>query len=513
MAAICKPEDAVVTQLVSTQTFTDTNGYYTQNQISLFQNEYVNALNSGIQTDPLLYMTDKYGSDAFFTTVGNINEYTAKPYIQDLLIETPDLNTLYQRVSQGPITPFEAADFMKEYNYDPLTLNEQLKSPTVIYQLQDYYTNGFANSFLGGLCSLMPKVFAGVGAFFGLIGLAGQAIADIAGFLNKIKNIENPLEAIFEKLKVAALIESFKNKITSMIEKTINKVKDAIKNFNIGNIMSDVATFVNNNIARQVNNLKENILGFFSKENIEQIIGKAKGLFDYGVGLFANPNIQEIQFLISRFCAMAAGIEDAIQALKNPLDSFANRFTYSLQRVAAAGNLNTASAIIEGRQVQSPAARNTEINNQRQRWIEAGNARRITDEDYKNLPRFEDLEAGGNGSGLYFDRSLTSWPRYDGEDGWKNSNIDLRVILMRVAKSFGTDLHINSPWRSQAHNTRVKGSSGSLHLSGNAFDISWRGYPQNRNEFLRIAYAEGFTGHGIYGGFVHIDLGNRVFTP
>ncbi len=30
MAAICKPEDAVVTQLVSTQTFTDTNGYYTK---------------------------------------------------------------------------------------------------------------------------------------------------------------------------------------------------------------------------------------------------------------------------------------------------------------------------------------------------------------------------------------------------------------------------------------------------------------------------------------------------
>ena len=117
MAAICKPEDAVVTKLVSTQTFTDTNGYYTQNQISLFQNEYVNALNAGVQNDPLTYMTDKYGSDAFFTTVGNINEYTAKPYIQALLLETPDLNTLYQRVSQGPITPFEAADFMKEYNY------------------------------------------------------------------------------------------------------------------------------------------------------------------------------------------------------------------------------------------------------------------------------------------------------------------------------------------------------------------------------------------------------------
>jgi len=513
MAAICKPEDAVVTQLVSTQTFTDTNGYYTQNQISLFQNEYVNALNSGIQTDPLLYMTDKYGSDAFFTTVNNINDYTAKPYIQTILQETPDLNTLYERVSRGPITPFEAADFMKEYNYDPTSLDTALRSPTVVYQLQDYYTNGFANSFLGGLCSLMPKVFAGVGAFFSLVGLAGQAIADIAGFLNKIKNIENPLEAIFEKLKVAALIESFKNKITSMIEKTINKVKDAIKNFNISNIMSDVTTFVNTNIARQINNLKENILGFFSEENIQQIINKAKGLFDYGVGLFANPNIQEIQFLISRFCAMAAGIEDAIQALKNPLDSFANRFTYALQRVTAAGNLNTTRAIIEGRPIQSPQARNTEINNQRQRWIDAGNARRITDEDYKNLPSYEDLLAGGEGSGLYVDKKLTTWPKYDGADGWKNSNIDLRVILMRVAKSFGTDLHINSPWRSQAHNTRVEGSSGSLHLSGNAFDISWRGYPQNRNEFLRIAYAEGFTGHGIYGDFVHIDLGNRVFTP
>ena len=197
------------------------------------------------------------------------------------------------------------------------------------------------------------------------------------------------------------MIEGFKEKITSMIEKTINKVKDAIKNFNIGNIMSDVATFVNQNIARQVNNLKENILGFFSKENIEQIINKAKGLFDYGVGLFANPSLEEIQFLISRFCAMAAGIEDAIQALKNPLDSFANRFTYSLQRVAAAGNLNTASAIIEGRQVQSPAARNTEINNQRQRWLAAGNRKPITPDDYAELPSYEDLLAGGAASARF----------------------------------------------------------------------------------------------------------------
>lgn len=513
MAAICKPEDAVVTQLVSTQTFTDTNGYYTRNQISLFENEYVKSLNTGIQNDPLLYMTDKYGSDAFFVTVGKVNEYTAKPYIQDLLLETPDLNTLYQRVSRGPITPFEAADFMKEYNYDPSTLETALRSPTVVYQLQDYYTNGFANSFLGGLCSLMPKAFTAVGAFFGLVGLAGQAIADIASFLNKIKNIENPLEALFEKLKVAALIESFKNKITSMIEKTINKVKDAIKNFNIANVMNNVSTFVNQNIVRQIHNLKENILGFFSEENIQQIIGKAKGLFDYGVGLFANPSLEEIQFLISRFCAMAAGIEDAIQALKNPLDSFANRFTYALQRVTAAGNLNTAKAVIEGRPVQSPQARNNEINNQRQRWLAAGNRKPITPDHYAELPSYEDLLAGGAGTRLYVDKSLTSWPSYDGADGWKNANSDLRVILMRVAQKFGSDLHINSAWRSTAHNNRVGGSSGSYHLSGNAFDISWKGYPERRDEFLEIAYTEGFTGHGIYSNFVHIDLGNRVFTP
>lgn len=66
-------------------------------------------------------------------------------------------------------------------------------------------------------------------------------------------------------------------------------------------------------------------------------------------------------------------------------------------------------------------------------------------------------------------------------------------------------LKINSAYRDPLHNKRVGGAKNSYHLKGVAFDISRKGY--DLDEMLHAAKEVGFTGIGIYNGFIHVDTG------
>ena len=77
--------------------------------------------------------------------------------------------------------------------------------------------------------------------------------------------------------------------------------------------------------------------------------------------------------------------------------------------------------------------------------------------------------------------------------------------LEEVRQRLGKPMHINSAYRSAAHNKAVGGEPGSQHLKGKAFDVALRGI--TRTELLKAAKAAGFTGFGQYDSFMHIDTG------
>lgn len=77
--------------------------------------------------------------------------------------------------------------------------------------------------------------------------------------------------------------------------------------------------------------------------------------------------------------------------------------------------------------------------------------------------------------------------------------------LQALRDRLGAPLHLNSAYRSEAHNRAVGGSPKSQHRLGRGFDISLR--TVTRQELTKAARLVGFTGIGQYDSFIHVDTG------
>ena len=107
--------------------------------------------------------------------------------------------------------------------------------------------------------------------------------------------------------------------------------------------------------------------------------------------------------------------------------------------------------------------------------------------------------SGGQGSGNYSGKPL---------DGLKP---DARRKLDKLnSSSGGAGLYIVSAYRSPSYNTKVGGAKGSMHMKGQAIDIRWPNMSTDAKEkFIKLAGAAGFTGIGVYPGFIHVDTGKK----
>jgi len=79
--------------------------------------------------------------------------------------------------------------------------------------------------------------------------------------------------------------------------------------------------------------------------------------------------------------------------------------------------------------------------------------------------------------------------------------------LQRARSDLGKPFYINSAYRSEKHNAMIGGAPLSMHLTGQAFDISLRNI-RHKESLINILELSGFTGFGInYRTFVHVDTG------
>lgn len=100
----------------------------------------------------------------------------------------------------------------------------------------------------------------------------------------------------------------------------------------------------------------------------------------------------------------------------------------------------------------------------------------------------------------------------DAPDSYAKISPKLVYLLEAVRNYIGRPMHINSAYRTPAHNRKVGGATHSQHVLGTAADISTRGWTQEqRREFVRIVRGLGFGGIGIYPTFIHVDVrANKV---
>ena len=83
--------------------------------------------------------------------------------------------------------------------------------------------------------------------------------------------------------------------------------------------------------------------------------------------------------------------------------------------------------------------------------------------------------------------------------------------LDKMREIVGKPLFINSGYRNPTVNRLVGGASRSRHLVGDAVDISLEGH--DRKALVKAAIEAGFTGIGLGGSFLHVDLGLRRAWP
>lgn len=440
-----------------------------------------------------------FGQEAFNQSLISFNNFLAAANTNQFLNISVEYPLVKDRIDKGvAITPIEFYDFMGDVGYNPVTIgNQQINAPKTVLKLYNSHINGkFSKSTMGTFCELAPAIFGAVAGFF-------TAVTSLA---NKITDIINSIQ----DFSLSSLIDNLKKKIMDVIEKTIEKVKSVIENFSISGLVNQTQEFFQSQVLYRFKELKDQALAFFEKNNIESFKKRIEGLISYAASLFKEPKIEEIQFLIYRFCSFITQVEDIINTVKNPLDNFSNRYISANRILSARSGLNTASIIAAG----GKRFNNDEIYGVVSNGIfvetQYGNSPAPTAQEVEGTTPWND----GNGDSRV---TFVGGARSDGPESWARVVPEVKVKLMRLQQQFGRRLKITSAYRSTEKQARLYAADPvnvappgrSLHEKGTALDVQWDGFnSQSKEQFISIARSVGFGGIGrSYGSFVHIDIG------
>jgi len=496
--------------------FTNVNGEFNLDQVDKFAEELAQSILEERQTNPEVILFNRYG-DSFYDSNKALNGSIKNRLIgSGALAQYPDLAS---RWDKGNISTLETALFLENANLTPQGLIDKSNDggiDNLAFQLDAYYKNSFTQSIMGGFCSSLPGLFGAIDAFFDIIDKIDGLIDDAISFLNKIKNYEDPLKAAIEGITVQSLLKKIKELVTESITKIFDKIMSAIENFNIENIIGDINTFVREDVIKRIVTAKERMCLFFNDENKKKIQNKVKGLIDYITGIFDSPGIQEIQFMLTKFCSLIGQIEGLMNDIKKPLDTFGGKYSRISNRLQRISNINTSSAVRAGAIRFSNEKKKEVINTIEEDWeSEASevftptgekpvNAKPPTLAEYGKLPKCKAVKNGSE------PRVKISGDWVDDEDcgleGWVNIDVDLKVYLMRVQSEVGGQLNVISGYRSQQYNAKIGGAAESSHMTGLVIDIE----PVKDSEaFAKIALTKGFKTVKVYSDRIHLSIQPR----
>ena len=79
--------------------------------------------------------------------------------------------------------------------------------------------------------------------------------------------------------------------------------------------------------------------------------------------------------------------------------------------------------------------------------------------------------------------------------------------LDMIREEYGKPIHVNSGYRTEAHNEKVGGKPASSHLKGLAVDIACS-ESRERFNLIKLFLKHGINRIGIAKNFIHIDIDN-----
>jgi len=511
MVEICKdtPEERNRNSLISTDGFaySPTIQIYQLNRLQAeFERNATRITNSTVINNYI----DLFTQETFNQGLIAFNNFLLGAFTNTNLNLPVNYPLVHDRLSKGvAITTVEYSDFMQDVGYNPVTIQGAVTTgPRTVLDLYNSHINGkFSKSTMGTFCELAPSIFGAVAGFFTAIRSFANKITDI---INKIQNFS-----------LAALLDSLKSKIMSVIENTIEKVKKIVENFSIDGLVSEVNKFFHEKVTSKFFLLKEKAMKFFEKLNIENFKKTIEGIISYATNIFKDPKIEEIQYLIYRFCSFITQVEDIINGVKSPLEDFSNKYVYAGNILRSNSSTNTIDAVNAGAkrpnagEVEAAITRGVDLETAR------GNQPPPSIDEFKEITPWND-GAGDNRIGFQGGWTRPVEQGGMGSEGWTWESpvfLEAKAYLMRVYKEFSRQtginkIIVNSAYRSPQYNQSLRdrgvgAAKNSNHMQGIAFDITWAGYPNNRDVFISVARSYGFKGIGIYGSFTHIDRGNE----
>jgi len=415
-------------------------------------------------------------------------------------------STLYPKLSERlsnnfSISPFETQRIIETNLIVPDIFGVYIvpsNASRVLSQVENYYTSGsVSGNSMGSFCSLVGNVFA---AFNGNRDVFNDITGFADDFFDTIQKIQN---FSLEGFAIAALLEKLKENVLSVVDKLVAKVTAKLANFSSA-FMVSVGSFRSSTspIAEKITTTKSKIEDFLSDDVIENLKKKIEGLISYTISLFEDPSLEVIQFMILRFCEFIGEMEGFFNNLTTPLDNIAKNFQNTYQQLQSSGNAATSRALAAGAVRYQPQQRNSGIDTSRQVPSSpspvsirqrAENILPPTAQEIDELPSWEELSSGKN---KYFTYSSSQ-----GRIGWSRAETREKVMLLRLAKLWGTRFDIKSAYRTKEFNDSLKDAAKySQHRDGRAFDIN-----QTSDDFVRAALSVGFGGIGRYATFTHID--------
>ena len=103
----------------------------------------------------------------------------------------------------------------------------------------------------------------------------------------------------------------------------------------------------------------------------------------------------------------------------------------------------------------------------------------------------------------YFNYSEFDSPDVQGSGQLMNNK--LLMMLDQVRDKFDKPIHINSGFRTPAHNESVGGKENSSHLKGLAVDIACNN-SKDRFDLINCLLDVGFSRIGVANNFIHVDI-------
>ena len=227
-----------------------------------------------------------------------------------------------ERLKFGPLSPIELAEFAREANFssmDDVVAQSRSNPFSFLNLLNSILAATSLFGALGGICELLSNPFRG------LTGI-------IESSLDKLKKIQDLKDSIMGALdgllsggldllkslrdKAFSKISGFIDSIPKMLEGVIDSVKEQFSNLTgkFNDFTSKIAGGLQGNVLKQLGNTIQNkmnqIRNFLSKNNMENLIEKAKSTIGRFAGQFKEMTLEVADMILFNGCKMVGEIND-----------------------------------------------------------------------------------------------------------------------------------------------------------------------------------------------------------